>query len=221
MAGGGGDSGAAVEDDVPGGDLFAVEFFVGVVVGAEGGAFEGDTGEQATGAGVGEDFGAHGGIGGGGGIAAFGSGGGGGIGSEFDFAGEDAFGAAGVHDEEDEIGGLASQLEAEASAFESDHGRGAPGTVEVLAAAADHGAAAVATADAEGELEDTGKDDGAFGAIEEVLRDVVGDMEDLGDHFAGIGDALGFLLLRVGREKGQDKEEEQDRQRSHKDQDKR
>ena len=52
-----------LEDDVFGADFFAVEIFVGAIVGAECGAFEGDAGKKATGAGVGENFGAHGDIG--------------------------------------------------------------------------------------------------------------------------------------------------------------
>ena len=49
-----------LEDDVFGADFLAVEFFVGVVVGAQRGTFERDACEESARAGVGKNFRAQG-----------------------------------------------------------------------------------------------------------------------------------------------------------------
>ena len=49
-----------------------------------------------------------------------------GVRAELDFAGENRGGAARVHDQDYEIGGLAAKLKAKAATLESDHGRRSP-----------------------------------------------------------------------------------------------
>ena len=87
-----------------------------------------------------------------------------------------------------------AELQAEAAAFERIHRRRAPGAVERLAGSADHRAAAVAAADAHGDLRHRRNDDDAFGLVEQLLRDVVGDVEDLLHDDAGILQARLFLV---------------------------
>src|ERR1700741_4440993 len=80
---------SAFQNDVFRADLLSIERLVGAVVGAKRGAGEGNTGEQAPRAGVGEDFGAKGDVGFSGGIAAYRSGGSGSVSTYFHFAAED------------------------------------------------------------------------------------------------------------------------------------
>jgi len=71
-----------------------------------------------------------------------GPGSGGRIRAKFNFAGKNRASAARVHDQQNEIGGLATKLEADAGTFQSHHGWSAPRTSEMLAGAACHCAAA-------------------------------------------------------------------------------
>src|SRR5262249_55009379 len=70
-------------------------------------------------------------------------------------------------------------------------------------APARHYAAPVAATQTDGELQNAGKNDRAFGLIQQVLRYVVGYTENLGNHFPRVAYSLRFLLLRVGRQRGQ------------------
>ncbi len=208
-----GNADAALADDFEGGEAAAVDFGVGHIVLAKGGAFEGDAGEEAAGAGIAEDFRAHGDVAGGGGVAALGAGGSGGVNAEFDFAFHHGFGALGIHDQEDEIGGLAAELEADAQAFEAHHGGRAPGAGVMLAAAADHGAFAGIAADAHGEFDDGGDDDDALGLIEQVDGDVIGNVENFLEDRAAVFKAFGFLLAFFGGERKRRQGESQEQRR--------
>ena len=144
------------EDDGGATDFFAVEILVGAIVDAKCGAFEGDAGEESASARVGKNFSSHGDIGLCRGIAADRSSGGARIATELYFAGENALGTAVVHEQENEVGGIAAELETSAAAFKSHHCGSAPGAVECGTAATGHQAATIAATEADGELEDGG-----------------------------------------------------------------
>ncbi len=74
------------------------------------------------------------------------------VGAELDLAAEHRIRAAIVHHQQDEVGGLRAELESDAGAFECEHRRRAPRTVEGGSRAARNHAAAVAAADAERQL---------------------------------------------------------------------
>src|SRR5205823_1277607 len=112
-----------------------------------------DSGEGSPRARVAQHFGAQVGVCIRGGIPPFGPGGDGSISAEFDLTFEKARGSTVVHYENDEVGGLSSDLKTDAAAFECDHGRRSPRPFEVLASTADHDSAAVAAAHNEGRLE--------------------------------------------------------------------
>src|SRR5262249_7422014 len=139
----------SLENDVSSLDLLFIEHFVGAVVRAHGGTGERDSGEQSARARVGENFGAQRYVGRGFGIASLGAGRRRGIPAELYFAVQDGARSAGIHDQQNEVGGLSAELEADARALKRHHGRSAPGTGKMFARAADHGAAAVAAADDE------------------------------------------------------------------------
>src|SRR5277367_778250 len=155
----GGRRNGALQHNILRRDLLSVERLVAVVVRAKRGTGEGNTGEQASSAGIGEDFGAKRDIGFSGGIAAYRSCGSGSVATYFHLAAEDAAGGTLAHEQEHEVRGLAAELKAEAAAFEGHHGGSAPGTAHVFTAAASHDAAAVARADNEGSLQDRRQDD--------------------------------------------------------------
>src|ERR1700683_5118196 len=122
--------------------------------------------------------------------AAFGTGGGRGIRAQFHFAVKQRSCAFRVHDQEYKVGGLAAQLESDTDAFERVQGWGSPLALVVLAAAADHHATSVAAADAKCALFHGGQNDKAFGLVEQILRDVVGDVQDFFHDDAGILDTI-------------------------------
>src|SRR5262249_42695834 len=127
---------------------------------------------------VAEHFSAHVGVGVGRGGTALGSGSNGGVGTELHLAMQQALDAAIVHDQNDEVGGFAADLKADAAAFERVHGGRPPRAAEAVAGAADHGAAAVAAADDERSLQYGRHDDDAARFVEQILRNVVRDVEN-------------------------------------------
>jgi len=173
-------------DDGRSGRRTAVEFVVGVVVGTQSGTFQGNSGENAAGARVAENFGAHVGVGVRGSGTALGSASDGSVGAELDLAMKQAACRAIVHQKKNEVSGFAANLEADAAAFESVHGRSAPRTGEILASAADHGATTVTAADDKGGFEDGRHDDDTAGLVQKILRNVVGNVEDFLHDFAGV-----------------------------------
>src|SRR6516225_8417469 len=185
----------SLENDVSGLHLLFIEHFVGAVVRAHGGTGERDSGEQAARARVGENFGAQCYVGRGFGIASLRSGRRRGIPAKLYFAVQDGARAAWIHDQQNEVGGLSAELEADARALKRHHGRSAPGAGEVFARAADHGAAAVAAADDEFAFYDRGVNDDAFRFVDQVLRDIVGDVHDLFDYQSAILKPLVFFVI--------------------------
>ena len=113
----------------------------------------------------------------------------------FTFAAEDRACAAVVHNQENKVCGLAAELKSKTGAFEGHHCRRAPGPAEVVAAAASHGATAVAPADSDRAFDDRRHYDHAYCLVEQVLRNIVGNIENfLYDH-AGIFKPTFFLLI--------------------------
>src|SRR5271157_3515736 len=146
---GGRDERLLASHDFLGLDGVAIDECAGFIVGTKSGACEGDAGKQTAGARVAEDFGAHPGVGIGGSVTSERSGSNGSIAAELNLAAENGFHPSVVHDQEDQVGGFAADLEADTAAFQGVHGRGAPRSTELIAGAANHGTAAVFRTDAE------------------------------------------------------------------------
>src|SRR6201981_276590 len=121
----------------------AIDLFAGFVVGANRGAFKRDAGKQATGTRVAEDLGSHPSVRICGSVTSFGSTGNRNICSQFDLAVEDRFHASVIHDQQDQVRLLATDLETDASALQRVHGWGAPRSTELFAGPANHGSASV------------------------------------------------------------------------------
>src|SRR5215472_9735913 len=197
------------EDDILGVNVFFIEGSIGFVVGAYRGASQRDPGEEAAGAGVGKNLRAQGDVGGGFGVATFGACGGRGICAELDLRAQDGIGATAVHDQEDEVGGLAADLQTDAGAFEGHHRGGAPWSVEMLAAAAGHGSAAVAAATNECSLQHRGIDDDAESLVDQVLGNVVRNIHDFLNHGAAVFKAGVFLFVIRREHRAEEREREQ------------
>src|SRR5262249_40523001 len=120
---------------------------------------------------------------------------------EFDLAAEDRACAALVHHQQNEICGLTTQLEAEARSFERHHCWRAPRAVEVVAAAAGHGATAIASTDPNGGVDDGRHHDHACRFVEQVLRNIIGDIENFLHDHAGVLEpafVFGFIVSTHG-----------------------
>src|SRR6202030_2569443 len=115
--------------------------------------------------------------------------------AELHFALENGVGSAIVHDQKDEISGLAADLKSDAAAFQGHHRRSAPRAGEVLARAASHGATAIAATDNESGFQDGRVHDHAFGFVEQILRDVVGNIENFFEDESAVFQAVCFLLV--------------------------
>src|SRR5229473_233759 len=186
LLGGGRNSDGALANDSLRFNLLVVDPFVAVVVRPKGGAFQRDSCKQASSSGVGQNFGPQGGIRGGFGVAALGASGGRSVCAEFDLTAENRLGAARVHNQEDEVGSLATKLEAHAATFEGHHGGCAPRPGEMFTAAAGHGAAAVTAADNESGFEHGRENNDALGFVEQVRGNVIGDVQNFLENGAAI-----------------------------------
>src|SRR6516162_8981451 len=87
--------------------------------------------------------------------------------------------AAVVHHEKNKIRGLSTKLQPNATTFQRIHGRCAPRTGEVLTGAAYHGAATVAATNNKGGFQHRRHHNNTTGLIDQVLRNVVRNLEDL------------------------------------------
>src|ERR1700688_2878029 len=105
----------SLENDVLGANFFAIELLVGFVVRPERGAFERNACKGTSGAGITENFRAHGDVGIGRSAAALRSGCGRSIRTELHFAREYGFRTAVIHEQKNEIRRLTAQLKADAS----------------------------------------------------------------------------------------------------------
>src|SRR5277367_3526139 len=111
------------------------------------------------------------------------------------FAAQDAVGAAVIHHQQDEVRCLSADLKAHAATLEGHHRRRAPRTVEVLAPATGHRAAAITGADHERSLQHRRKHHDAVSFIQQVLRYVVWNIQNLVQHGAG---SLQTILIFLG-----------------------
>ena len=179
--------------DVGRGDAGAtVEHRVGVRVERQARSVDRDAEEQAPGAGVGIDFGAHPGVGAGVGGAADRAEGHVGVGTEGDLvAAHHALEAAGRGEHEHDVGRLHAGLEAEAAAAHRDHRRRAP---RAVAAADEQDALAVVDAQDEAPLDHVGEDRDALGRAEHRRGDRL-DLEaaELVEHLLGRNDRPEFF----------------------------
>ena len=110
--------------------------------------FQGDTGKEPARTRIREDFSPHVGICFCHGVTSFWSAGDAGIGAQRYFTPQQGVHPPRVHDEQKKIGGLASKLETEASAFQSIHRRRTPGSCKITSCTADQGSPPVTAADA-------------------------------------------------------------------------
>src|ERR1700721_2633371 len=124
-----------------------------------------------------------------------------GVGAQLHFAAQDRARAALVHDQQHEVSSLPADLKPETAAFERHHRRRAPGTAEVLAAAARHHAPAVTGAHYKGCLQNRRQDDHAIRFVDQILRNVVRDIHNLFRNFAGVPDAVSFFCVVVSSAK--------------------
>src|SRR5580658_2118853 len=127
----------------------AIEFTGAVLVLLDDRASQFESGEEATGARVGQNLGPHLPIGIGGGVASDGTGGCAGISAEFELAGEQVIHAVLVHDQHDDVGRLAADLQAETTAADNEESRRAP----AFWSAATGNAFAIAAAEHESSIE--------------------------------------------------------------------
>src|SRR5580765_176840 len=112
------DADAISHDDRSCRQFAPIDLLTRVVVRTKRGALERHAREQTTRTRVAEDLGSQRHVRGGLGVPPFGSGGGRHVGAQLDLAAEQRFRAAVVHDEEDDVGRFASELQAEAAALE-------------------------------------------------------------------------------------------------------
>jgi len=172
--------------------VVAVHGGVAALVGLDDGAVEADAGEDALGARVGEDLGGEADVSGGGGVAADGAGGDGGFGAQLELVAEQVLQRVIIHEEQDEVGGRAADLVADAAAVDGDEDRSGP----AVAGAATGEAATVGSAEDEGELLVAGDDGDAAGLDEQIVRDaVVGGVHDLFEDLGGLVGAGDVVLV--------------------------
>ena len=115
-----------------------------------------------------------------------------------------------VHHQEHVVGLLPADLKAEAAAAERDHERRPPGPLATLAAA-HHRALAPAPPEAEGELLGAGDDGHALGLVEEIAGDALLPAQELLQHLAAGLEAPSLLDLRGGEGGDQKRDEGEER----------
>src|SRR5262249_4116488 len=129
------------------------------------------------------------------GVAALGTGGCGSVGAELDFAIENSASAPRVHHQQNKVCGLATDLEANAFAFEPHHGRRDPWALELLAGSANHDTAAAANTNNECTFNHGRINDDAFCLVDQVLRDIVGNVHNFFEDQAAILKTVGFTFV--------------------------
>src|SRR5215469_2212315 len=201
----------AFEDDVRGGHILVIDLVIGVVVGTNRRAGQGDPGEQPPSPRIRENFRAQRDVRCRFGRSALRSRGRGGVGAELHLAAENGLCAPGVHDQENKIGSLSADLETEAAAFERHHGGRAPGAVERFAGAAGHRPPAVTAAENERALQNRGIHDDAIGFVDQVLGNVVGNVHDLLNHEAAVFEPAVFFFVVAREARGCQSEGQQHR----------
>src|SRR5712664_2149673 len=197
-------------DDLGGACGFAVELATRVFIGTERRALEGDTGKRTSCAGVAQNFRTHVSVSVGGSRTALRSSGDRCVRSQFHLGVQEAACATIVHDVKNEVGGFSANLQTDATAFQRIHGWCAPRTREVLTRAADHRATAVAATNNKCGFQYRWHYDYATGFVEQVLRNVVRNLEDLLHHFSSILKTipLGFCFARIFRRRERSQSEQ-------------
>src|ERR1700679_2345354 len=203
------DGDVASEHEFLGWNFGTVDAFVGVVIGTNGGTLERHAGEKTASPRVAEDFGTHGDIGFGGGGASDRTRGRRSISGQVHFAAENSVRASIIHDEKDEVGGLAAELQTKAPAFQGHHGWGAPMPIEICAVAASQRAAPVAAADDECLFQHRRKDHDTISLVQHILRNIVRDIHDFGKNGAAILQTI-FIFNLVVSTAGRRKQQESD-----------
>src|SRR5580698_6603372 len=99
-----------------------------------------------------------------------------------------------VHDQNHEVRGFSTNLESHATALEGIHRRRAPRAGKVFACAANHSSTTVASSHDESGFKDGRHDDHAPSLVEKVLRNIVGNIEDLLDDSAGVLQSIVLVL---------------------------
>ena len=170
------------------------------------GAVEIDAGKEALGAGVAEQLGVHLPVGGSCAGAAHRSGGCGGVSADFEFILEQILHAAVIDGNEDQIGGLTAELEAERTAFHADKHRRAP----AMSGAAGDDALAVLCADKKGALLHAWNHRNTGGRTENVGGDgrVVGGHDLIEDGSGRVDAALQVFFRRARKSRGGEQEAE-------------
>src|SRR3974390_3485424 len=135
----------AFTHDVLGTEFFPVETLIAAVVGTHRGAFQRHSTKDSARFGPGQNFGLHDNVRLSRGCATNRAGGRGGVRSQLDLAGHHRVGAFLVHNQEDKVYGLPTNLEADTATFERKHRRGTPRTAEVLPRSTSDGTTPVLT----------------------------------------------------------------------------
>src|SRR5208282_5887757 len=119
-----------------------------------------------------------------------------GVTTNLDLAVENAGGRTWAHQQENEIRGIAPELQPGAATFKSHHRWGAPNTVECLTAPACHHPASVTPSEADCKLQDRRQDYDAIRFVENALRNAVRSVQNFLQDFPRVFDAIGFFVLR-------------------------
>jgi len=106
-----------------------------------------------------------------------------------------------VHDQRDKVCRLTTELQTKAPAFQSHHRRRAPRTRRVFAGAAGHRTTTVASAKDKSGFENRRKNDNAFRFVEQVLRKVIGNVENFLENRSAVFQTLRFLFIVLGGER--------------------
>src|SRR6516225_7757764 len=178
-------------------DLFAVKTLVRVIVRAERGALQRYAGKQTARTRIRQHFRSQSHVCGGRSRSSHRPCSCRGIGAEFYFAAQDRACATLVHDKQHEVSSLSADLKPETAAFERHHRRRTPGTAKVVAGTAGHDAAAVACTHYKRRLENGRQDDHAIRFVDQILRNIIGDIHNLFRNFASVSDAVSFFCVVV------------------------
>src|SRR6266478_1691294 len=98
----------------------------------------------------------------------------------------------GIHDQQNKIRSLPAQLQTDVCTFEREQCGSAPMSSKVPAGSAGDRSSAEVASDADCELQNRGNHNDAFGLVEQILRNAVGDVHNFLEHLATCCKALLF-----------------------------
>src|SRR5205823_4493012 len=107
--------------------------------------------------------------------------------------------SARVHHQQHEVRRLTAELKTNIAAFERVHCRCSPGPRKMLPAAADHHASSIAATDSDSQFLNGGQNNHALGAVQQIFRDIVGNVEDFFKNYASIFNAIDFFRVSGGK----------------------